>query len=352
MKSNTIVGLLLVLLVVVGVLVWRANRPNSNSQVTIHVSETDQHLPEGADLTDPHPARRYKIGVLFPFLASPFWVNEAYGVLDQAKKIGVDVVWLSADGYDNIDKQNNQMQDLVVQHVDAILLGATSAAGTVPAVEKAVAAGVPVFAHVTSSNTNKVSSSIIDDDLSIGRKQGDFMGQALQGKGLIAMLDGPAAADWSTRRVQGFKEVLSRSYPGIKIVAERNGVPDRADALRLTEDILSANAKLDGIFTVADGMAMGTADAVAAAKRSNSITVTTASFSRESLPYMMKGLIKINVDENPVLMGRAAINDVVDGLNGASVPRTIYVPNPARTAQDANSINASKQWAPDGWTIK
>ena len=30
----------------------------------------------------------------------------------------------------------------------------------------------------------------------------------------------------------------------------------------------------------------------------------------------------------------------------------IYVASPARTAQDTHDIDPSKQWAPDGWTLK
>jgi ABC-type sugar transport system substrate-binding protein len=351
MKSRIVIVLLLAVAVGIGLWLKSRNPGGNTSKSKIEVLPTAVHLDD-TPAADPKPARRYKIGVLFPFLASPFWVNEAYGVLDQTNKVGVDVVWLSADGYDNIDKQNGQIEALVVQRVDAILLGATSSTGTVPAVERAASQGIPIFAHVTSSNTDKVLSSVIDDDLNIGRQQGDFMGQVLGGKGSIAMLDGPAAADWSSRRVQGFKEVLRAKYPDIRVVAERNGIPDRADAQRLTEDILSANPRLDGIFTVADGMAMGAADAVSAAGRSNSITITTASFSRESLPYMAKGWIKLNVDENPVLMGRTAINNVVNGLNGGPIPKTIYVPNPARTVKDAQNVDPAKQWAPEGWTIK
>lgn len=352
MKKKVTRSVLVVALALIGVLFSCTNRGGSSPPSKVAVTEAEEHLAEGALLTSPHPVRRYKIGVLFPFLASPFWVNDAYGVLDQAKALGVDVIWLSADGYDNIDKQNNQIEDLVLQHVDAILIAATSASGTVPAIEKAAGSGVPVFAQVTSSNTKAVLSSVIDDDLSIGRQQAEFMGSALHGKGLVAMLDGPAAADWSSKRVQGFKEVLGSKFPGLRIVAERNGIPDRADALRLAQDILTANPRLDGIFTVADGMAMGAADAASTAGRSKSITITTASFSRESLPYMAKGLIQLNVDENPVLMGRAAINNVISGLNGTPIPRTIYVPNPGRTVQNVQGIDAAKQWAPDGWTLK
>lgn len=351
--KNWIVSFLLIgVLALTGVLIWRANQDSRITRSNIVVTAGAQHLVEGAPLIDPKPASKYKIGVLFPFLASPFWVNEAYGVQDQARKLGVDIVWLSADGYDNIEKQNSQIEDLVVQRVDAILLAATSSTGTVPAVERASAQGIPVFAHVTSSNTDKVLSAVVDDDLDIGRKQGEFMGRALGGHGTVAMLNGPAAADWSSRRVQGFKETLQSRYPDIKIVAERNGIPDRADAQRLAEDVLSANPDLNGLFTVADGMAMGAADAVKAAGRADTVTITTASFSREALPYMAKGLIRLNVDENPVLMGRAAINNVVRALNGESVPQTLYVPNPAMTAETIGSVDAAKQWAPDGWTLR
>ena len=351
MKKNIALLALVSVLVVAVFLVWRVNRPRKVDSKKITVTETVLHI-QGDSLENPVPARRYKIGVLFPFLASPFWVNEAYGVLDQAKKLNVDVVWLSADGYDNIDKQNSQIEDMVVRRVDAILIAATSGTGTVPAVDNAVAHGIPVFAHVTSSNTDKVSSSVIDDDVEIGRQQATFMGKALGGKGSVAMLDGPAAADWSSRRVQGFKEVLGQQFPAIRIVAERNGIPDRADAQRIAEDVLSANRSLDGIFTVADGMAIGVADAVTKAQRTASITVTTASFSQESLPYMEKGLIKLNVDENPVLMGRVAVNDVIHGLNGNTVPRTIYVPNPAWTAENIKSVDASTHWAPEDWRLR
>ncbi len=352
MKHRTLVlSVLVVLLVVVGLLVWRANGRIQGQHARISVSPTEQHLTVGA-LVDPKPTRHYRIGVLYPFLASPFWVNEAFGVQDQARKLGIDIIWLSADGYDNIDKQNSQIEDLVVQRVDALLIGATSSTGTVPAVDRAVARGVPVFAHVSSANTDKISSSVVDDDLSIGQQQAAFMGTALGGKGLVAMLNGPAAADWASRRVRGFKNVLAEKYPGIRIVVERNGVPDRADAQRLTEDLLAANPRLDGLFTVADGIAMGAADAIANAGRTKEITVTTASFSRETLPYIANGRIKLNIDENPVLMGRAAVNNVVRGLNGETVPRILYVPNPPYTAKTVLLVDPATQWAPSDWTPK
>jgi ABC-type sugar transport system substrate-binding protein len=351
MKKQTIAIVLLVVAAsMAAFLFWRANSGPTGNQVSVRVTEDTVRLQKPL-AASPTPKRRYKVGVLFPFMASPFWVNEAYGVLNQAEKLGVDVVWLSADGYDNVDKQSAQLEDLATQKVDAILIAATNNTGVVPSVERVVVRGIPVFAHVTSAATKSISSSVVDDDLSIGQQQAQFMGQALKGKGAVAMLNGPAAADWASLRVKGFKQVMAQEFPGIKIVAERNGIPDRADAQRLTEDLLAANPGLSGLFSVADGMAMGAADAIVSAKRSG-IVVTTASFSQESLPYMAKGLIALNVDENPVLMGRAALDNVVRALNGEAVSRQIYVPNPAYSAAQASAVDSNGQWAPKGWTPK
>jgi len=352
-RRTLLAVVVLMALAVAAILIWQNSRANDRTSVRTSNNGQVVRLAEGAPVEQPKPARRYRIGVLFPFLASPFWVNEAYGVTDQARALGVDLVWYSADGYDNIDKQNSQLEDLVSKHVDAILIAATSSTGTAPVVDRAAAAGIPVFAHVTSSTSSHIISAVLDDDLEIGRKQAAFLGKALGGKGQVAMLNGPAAAEWSSLRARGFKEVIARDFPGIKIVAERFGIPDRADAQRLAEDLFSAFPKLAGLFTVADGMAMGAADAARQAGRQpDAMVITTASFSREAVPYMLSGAIDLNVDENPVKIGRVAINTVVHGLNGKSIPKTTYVPNPAMTRETVGKVDPKLQWAPDTWRLR
>lgn len=333
-------------------LVWRANAPATGAERgAIKQGPAVERVAVDAPLDSPAPKRRYKIGVAYPFLAAPFWANEAYGIMDQAKTLGVDIVWLSADGYDNIDKQNSQIEDLAAQGVDALLIAATSSSGTVPAVERAAAKGIPVFAHVTSTASPKIVSTVANDDVGIGRQQAQFMGEALKGRGRVAMLNGPSAGEWSINRRAGFKEVMAAKYPGIVIVAEKYGIPDRSEFQRITEDLLASTPDLDGIFTVADSIALGAADAAKNAGRLDRLVITTTSFSKETLPYLKSGAIDVNVDENPVLMGRLALNNVVRGLNGDPVPKMIYVPSPAMTAATLGTVTDS-HWAPDDWRLQ
>ena len=85
--------------------------------------------------TPPMKATRpYKLGVLFPTLKDPWWLGCAYGLYDECKRLGLEAILLEAGGYDNIEKQVNQMEDLAQQGVDAILLGNISFEGLDPLV--------------------------------------------------------------------------------------------------------------------------------------------------------------------------------------------------------------------------
>src|SRR3978361_901323 len=90
-----------VVIVAVCLIAFSKFRPSAPLDQTAARDNNAVVLPDNYEQKPTKANRRYKLGVLFPFLGAPFWVNEAYGVLDQGKLNGVEIVWLSADGYDN-----------------------------------------------------------------------------------------------------------------------------------------------------------------------------------------------------------------------------------------------------------
>jgi len=362
MNSKNLIWALLALIIVGGG-IWAIRRPAEpiaakTEAVTADAPAAAAEAPatskvalaEDYTLESVTPKRRYKIGVSFPFMAIPFWRNEAFGILDEAKKIGVDVVWYSADGYENIEKQSQQLEDLITQKVDAIVLAATSARGTVPAVEHAIANNIVVVNHVSPTDSAKVSAIVVSDDRLIGTRQGEAMCRLLPQGGNVAMLSGPAAAEWAGNRAGGFRDAIQKGCPNLKVVAERFTNPGRPEAQRETEDLLVAFQKLDGLFTVGDAMAMGAADAARAAKRKNMV-ITTAGFFEETRPYIDSGAIAVAIDESAVLNGRLALVRAVQVLNGEHPPRLTLVPTPVRTKESIASLATADIWAPSAWRI-
>ncbi len=53
-------------------------------------------------------------------------------------------------------------------------------------------------------------------------------------------------------REAGFKDVIAKQFPKIKIVAEQFSMSDRAKGLAATENILTAHPDLAGIFASAE----------------------------------------------------------------------------------------------------
>ena len=140
------------------------------------------------------------IGFALPDLADPFWVSGAYGVADEASKLGVTVIKLNAGGDANASQQIAQIQDLIQRQVGAIIVGATNGDAVKAIVERAIAQGIPVIGFSSPPNTDKLASIISADHYDMGRLQAQCLAEAIGGEGEVAMIGGPSGQAWADLR--------------------------------------------------------------------------------------------------------------------------------------------------------
>ncbi len=297
----------------------------------------------------PRPSKQYTIGVLIPHLSNPHFVGQAYGYIDEAQQLGAKVILLEAGGYQYVDKQVSQMEDLVANKVDAIILVATNAAGTVGAVEQAAAAGIPVVNCNVMTASDKVVSRIRSDDEVIGQMQADFMGKALRGKGNVVMLRGPPGTSWAEIRGNSFKKELAAKYPAVKVVGEQYIQSTPADGLKLMEDFIQTYPQIDGVFNGADTMAIGAAQAVLAAGKKGKIVITTTDFQPDAEKFVRDGVITAAVVQQTVIIGRWGIRAAINHLEKRPVPKTLGTPLLLVTRDNLGSVDLRGVRAPDGW---
>src|SRR5258708_14228315 len=86
-----------------------------------------------------------KIGVSMPNIKGPWFTPVLYGISDEAKKLGYDIVIQDAGGYANADKQVSQFSNLVVQKVVAILMDPANPASFNGAVKEPKSAQSPAI---------------------------------------------------------------------------------------------------------------------------------------------------------------------------------------------------------------
>jgi ABC-type sugar transport system substrate-binding protein len=297
----------------------------------------------------PRPARPYRIGVTIPHLANPHYVGQAYGYIDEAQALGAQVTLLEAGGYEHLDKQISQMEDLVASKVDAIILAAISGPGTVGAVESAVAAGIPVINVNVMTDSDKVVTRIRSDDDVIGRMQADFMGERLNGMGNVVMLRGAPGTSWAEIRGNAFKKQLAAKYPNVKVLGEQYSQSTPADGLRLMEDFLQTFPQITGVYNGADSTAVGAAQAIASAGKGGSIVVTATDFQPDTEKFIREGVITASVLQQTVTMGRWGVRAAISHLEKKVVPPVLFTGQILATKDNLGTLDLSTVRAPEGW---
>ena len=296
------------------------------------------------------PAKAYRIGISIPHLANPHYVGQAYGYIDEAQQLGAQVTLLEAGGYEHLDKQISQIEDLIASRVDAIILAAISGPGTVGAVEQAVAAGIPVINVNVMTDSDKVVTRIRSDDDVIGRLQADFMGERLKGGGNVVMLRGAPGTSWAEIRGNAFRKQLADKYSNVKILGEQYSQSTPADGLRLMEDFLQTFPQINGVYNGADSTAVGAAQAVKSAGKAGTIVMTATDFQLDTEKFIRDGVITASVLQQPVTMGRWGVRAAINYLEKKPVPPVMFTGLMTATRDNLDKLDLAAVRAPAGWT--
>lgn len=200
---------------------------------------------------------KLKIGMTFQEMNNPYFVSMQEALNEAAADLGAEVVVTDA-GHD-VAKQISDVEDMLQQNIDILLLNPTDSAGIEAAVQAAKAAGVIVVAVDANAN-GPVDTFVGSKNRDAGYMSCKYLGEALGGKGEVAILDGIPVVP-ILQRVEGCKAALAE-FPDMQLVDTQNGRQDRSVALGVVENMIQSKPNLAGIFSVNDGGAMGALAAI------------------------------------------------------------------------------------------
>ena len=209
-----------------------------------------------------HGQEPIKVGVSFQELNNQYFVTMKNALQSVAGQRGVKLIF--TDAHHDVLKQTSDVEDLQQQKIKILLLNPTDTVGIESAVKSAKAAGVIVIA-IDANAKGPVDSFVGSKNDEAGRLSCEYLAKAIGGSGDVAILDGIPVVP-ILERVKGCKEALSK-FPNIHITSIQNGKQERDQALSVTENMLSANPRLKGIFSVNDGGSMGAYSAIQASGR-------------------------------------------------------------------------------------
>jgi ribose transport system substrate-binding protein len=191
----------------------------------------------------------------------------------------VHLISLAAERETDVERQYQIIENLIQQHVDAILLSPAGSKELVPAIRKANAAAIPVLlldTRIDQKAADSVGAEVVtyigSDNFEGGAVAGRSLGTALEGHGQVAIIEGISGHETADQRRLGFLDGLT-AFPGIEVVASQTASWERERAYTVAENLLQAHPELDAIFAANDEMALGALEAVAAARRLDRVRV-------------------------------------------------------------------------------
>lgn len=277
--------------------------------------------PEAPQATEPPAAEKMSLGLVLSTLNNPFFVTLRDGAQKAADAAGAELIIV--DAQDDAAKMTAGIEDLITKKVSAILVNPTDSDAVAPSIEKANAAGIPVFTVDRGASGGTVVSHIASDNVAGGKMAAEFLCNAIGGKGNVVELQGIAGTSAARDRGQGFNEYMAASCKDAKIVAQQTANFNRDEGLSVFENILQAQPEIAGVFAHNDEMILGAIQAAEAAERSGIVFVGFDAVD-DAVAAVEAGTLAATVAQQPDLMGTLAVYTALEYLNGQTVED--YIP--------------------------
>lgn len=266
-------------------------------------------------------ARPYTIGVAFPHVKDSYWLAVNYGIIEEAKRLGVGIRLLEAGGYDNLHRQIKQLRQLYRSDVDGIILGSISYSGTDNIISEITKKGLPIVEVINDVLAPSITAKSLVSYYEMGYYAGEFLAEYAENAGKdslrIAFLPGPKPSGWAPETLHGFNDAM-HYFPGnTEIIAVEWGDTGIEVQSRLIRKILSEHPKID--YLVGNAVAAAASPAILKETgRSRETKVISTYIIPALYDKIVKGQVIASPSDLTVFQGRMAVDMMVRILNGES----------------------------------
>ncbi len=267
--------------------------------------------------------KQITIGVTLLNLSNEFIVMIHQAMEAKAKELGVKLI--VNDAQRSAERQVQQVESFIAQRVDAIILNPCEVEASSPAVDKALAAGIPIV-NVNSETKSAPTAFVGSRDEESARIAMKLIATRLNGQGNVVMMHGFMGQAAQIKRDQGAREILAKN-PGLKLLAEQTGEWDRAKAMSLMENwIQSLGPKINAVFAQNDEMAMGALLALEQAKMKDKVIVAGVDAISDALQAIKAGRLDATVFQDARGQGSGAVEVAVKIVKKQPYEKQVFIP--------------------------
>jgi ribose transport system substrate-binding protein len=248
-----------------------------------------------------HRGERQIVGVVPKGANHIFWQTVHAGAIRAAQEYGFEVQWNAPALEIDSSRQIAIVDSMINQHLSGIVLAPVDKSALVAVVERAGRAGIPVAIFDSGIDTGDILCYVATDNLEAGRMAARRMGSILGGKGKVGVVGFMAGSASTMQREDGFTGEIKKSFPSVEITGVQFGMADRAKAMAVAENLLTAHPDLAGIYADNESSAEGALQAVST--RGAKVKLVVMDASETLLAALRTGTVDSIVVQNPFRMG-------------------------------------------------
>jgi protein TorT len=187
--------------------------------------------------------KKWRVRVFIPHLKDAYWLGVNYGLIDEARRLGIRLAIYEAGGYDQLEVQRRQIEDSLKEKPDGLIIGAISLEGLNDIVKKASDMGIPVLDLINGLSSPDIAARTAVSFWDMGNQAGLYL-RRLQSQGgqpmKVAWFPGPKGAGWVAAGDAGFRKAIGNGE--IDIVASQYGDTGSVVQAKLIERVLDQHA--------------------------------------------------------------------------------------------------------------
>ncbi|RHW32844.1 sugar ABC transporter substrate-binding protein [Neobacillus notoginsengisoli] len=277
---------------------------------------------------------------------SDYWITVKNGAKEAVDKIGGELIFTGPATNSDIQEQVSIMENLINSKVDAILLTPLDSDALAEPVNKAMDAGIPVIIIDSIVNTDNYTSFIATDNVAGGEQAMKMLLDSIGEEGKVAIINALAGIPSNDNRGIG-AEKYAKKFKSVKLLPQQHSL-DQAAALENTENIITANPDLKGIFATFNRGALGAAQAVVNRGKQDDIKIVAYDADPDEIRLLEEGVIDALVVQQPYEMGRLGIEFAVKAMNGEKVEKEVNPEVIVATKENMDDPKVEKVLFPNG----
>lgn len=307
-----------------GVMLWGCPKENTGTGNGTSGGATTAPTATAESGKGGESGKKLRIAVIPKGTANSFWLGVKAGADDAAKKMGnIEIIWQGPATENDVTQQVDVVQTQVSNKVDGIVLAAVDSEALTQPVTAAKAANIPTVTVDSGLLKGKDDSVcyIATDNVKGGQLAADKLADAIGKKGNVGILIFKKGSASNDERESGFLEAMKK-YPGIKVVSNLEG-GDPTKAVDRTNDMLTANKDLAGIFAANQPNGEGAAQVLKQKKLEGKVKLVAFDSSEDEIKGLQEGTIQALIVQNPYQMGYQGVETVVKAIKKETIDKKL-----------------------------